>query len=97
MIPIDNFAARINSTTIRWLLESALLAHQNVIRIWGGGAYQTDEFYDVSQPPIFSSRRFLITHIYFVLPSILHVDVRRTGYYGLVRKRLRLRGLSPVA
>ncbi|PLW23510.1 hypothetical protein PCASD_12060 [Puccinia coronata f. sp. avenae] len=47
MIPIDNFAARVNSTTIRWLLESALLAHQNVIRIWGGGAYQTDEFYDI--------------------------------------------------
>jgi hypothetical protein len=50
MIPIDNFAARTNSTTIRWLIESALLAHQNVIRIWGGGAYQTDEFYDVSWP-----------------------------------------------
>jgi beta-mannosidase len=48
MIPIDNFAARVNSTTIRWLLESALLANQNVVRIWGGGAYQTDEFYDVS-------------------------------------------------
>ncbi|KAH9454379.1 hypothetical protein MJO28_007376 [Puccinia striiformis f. sp. tritici] len=47
MIPIDNFAARTNSTTIRWLLESALLANQNVIRIWGGGAYQTDEFYDM--------------------------------------------------
>ncbi|KAH9465609.1 hypothetical protein MJO28_007381 [Puccinia striiformis f. sp. tritici] len=47
MIPIDNFAARTNSTTIRWLIESALLAHQNVIRIWGGGAYQTDEFYDI--------------------------------------------------
>lgn len=47
MIPIDNFAARSNATTIRWLLESALLANQNLIRIWGGGAYQTDEFYDV--------------------------------------------------
>ncbi|POW10072.1 hypothetical protein PSTT_06334, partial [Puccinia striiformis] len=32
MIPIDTFAARTNSTTIRWLVESALLAHQNVIR-----------------------------------------------------------------
>ncbi|OAV94818.1 hypothetical protein PTTG_06226 [Puccinia triticina 1-1 BBBD Race 1] len=47
MIPIDNFAARANSSTIRWILESALLAHQNVVRIWGGGAYQTDEFYDM--------------------------------------------------
>jgi beta-mannosidase len=48
MIPIDNFAARVNSTTIRWLVESSLLAHQNVIRVWGGGAYQSDEFYDAS-------------------------------------------------
>ncbi|KAA1067268.1 hypothetical protein PGT21_010034 [Puccinia graminis f. sp. tritici] len=47
MIPIDNFAARVNSTTIRWLVESSLLAHQNVIRVWGGGAYQSDEFYDI--------------------------------------------------
>ncbi|KAI7951704.1 hypothetical protein MJO28_007388 [Puccinia striiformis f. sp. tritici] len=46
MIPIDTFAARTNSTTIRWLVESALLAHQNVIRVWGGGAYESDEFYD---------------------------------------------------
>lgn len=47
MIPIDQFNSRTNSSTMRWLLESALLAHQNVIRIWGGGAYQTDEFYDM--------------------------------------------------
>ncbi|PLW41900.1 hypothetical protein PCANC_11039 [Puccinia coronata f. sp. avenae] len=47
MIPIDTFAARINSTTIRWLVESALVAHQNVVRVWGGGAYESDEFYDI--------------------------------------------------
>ncbi|MBW0510421.1 hypothetical protein O181_050136 [Austropuccinia psidii MF-1] len=47
MIPIDNFSARTNSSTIRWLIQSALLAHQNVVRIWGGGAYETDEFYDI--------------------------------------------------
>ncbi|EGG12738.1 family 2 glycoside hydrolase [Melampsora larici-populina 98AG31] len=47
IIPIDNFAARANSSTITWLLKSAVLAHQNVIRIWGGGAYETDEFYDL--------------------------------------------------
>ncbi|CAH7666060.1 glycoside hydrolase superfamily [Phakopsora pachyrhizi] len=47
MIPIDVFSARTNSSTLRWLFESSILAHQNVIRIWGGGAYQTDEFYDM--------------------------------------------------
>ncbi|KAG0147302.1 hypothetical protein CROQUDRAFT_43104 [Cronartium quercuum f. sp. fusiforme G11] len=47
MIPIDNFSARANSTTITWLLRSAILAHQNVLRVWGGGAYETDEFYDL--------------------------------------------------
>ncbi|KAH9819236.1 family 2 glycoside hydrolase [Melampsora americana] len=47
MIPIDNFAARANSSTITWLLKSAVLAHQSVIRVWGGGAYETDEFYDL--------------------------------------------------
>lgn len=47
MIPIDTFTSRTNATTIRWLIESALLSHQNVVRVWGGGAYQTDEFYDI--------------------------------------------------
>lgn len=47
MIPIDVFSARANSSTITWLLKSAVLAHQNVIRVWGGGAYETDEFYDL--------------------------------------------------
>lgn len=49
MIPIDNFASRANSSTITWLLRSAVLAHQNVLRVWGGGAYETDEFYDVGR------------------------------------------------
>ncbi|MBW0581354.1 hypothetical protein O181_121069, partial [Austropuccinia psidii MF-1] len=47
MIPSDNFAARKNSSTIHWLIQSALLAHQNVVQIWGGGAYETDDIYDV--------------------------------------------------
>ena len=30
-----------------WLLLSAKEAHMNMIRVWGGGIYESDEFYNV--------------------------------------------------
>ena len=30
---------------VRWLIDSAAKAHFNMIRIWGGGTYMTDYFY----------------------------------------------------
>ncbi|XP_022913917.2 beta-mannosidase [Onthophagus taurus] len=36
-----------DSTTIQFLLKSAQAAHMNMIRVWGGGVYESDEFYEV--------------------------------------------------
>ncbi|KAK9719277.1 Mannosidase Ig/CBM-like domain [Popillia japonica] len=35
-----------NLKTIKFLLRSAKLAHMNMIRVWGGGVYESELFYD---------------------------------------------------
>jgi len=46
-IPEDNILSRINPERTRRLLEDSAAAHFNVIRIWGGGYYPDDFFYDI--------------------------------------------------
>nr|WP_209841530.1 glycoside hydrolase family 2 protein [Rubellimicrobium aerolatum] len=45
-IPADALAGRITEAATRDLLESAVAAHMNMIRVWGGGRYEPDSFYD---------------------------------------------------
>ena len=46
-IPEDNILSRTNPQRTRRLLEDARLAHYNSVRIWGGGYYPADSFYDI--------------------------------------------------
>ena len=47
MIPFDSFPNRVTTADYRRILESARDANMNMIRHWGGGYYETDEFYDI--------------------------------------------------
>ena len=46
-IPEDSIFPRINRTRTRRLLEECIKANFNCIRIWGGGYYPDDYFYDI--------------------------------------------------
>lgn len=46
-IPADAIPSRVNPAVIRDLLESAKAANMNMLRIWGGGQYEPDWFYDM--------------------------------------------------
>lgn len=46
-IPEDNIISRITPERTRKLLESCKAAHFNTIRVWGGGMYPSDAFYDI--------------------------------------------------
>ncbi len=46
-IPADALAGRITPEATRALLQSAVDANQNTIRVWGGGRYEADWFYDI--------------------------------------------------
>ncbi|REC47689.1 beta-mannosidase [Chryseobacterium pennipullorum] len=44
-IPADSFSPRVNAEKYQKLVRDAKKAHMNMIRIWGGGIYEDDEFY----------------------------------------------------
>ena len=46
-IPADALAGRITVAATRDLLQSAVDANMNMIRVWGGGRYEPDWFYDL--------------------------------------------------
>ena len=47
VIPFDSFPTRVTSEQYRRILQSARDANMNMIRHWGGGYYETDEFYSI--------------------------------------------------
>lgn len=46
-IPEDNLLGRTNKALTRDLLESAVAANHNTVRVWGGGVYPGEDFYDL--------------------------------------------------
>jgi len=46
-IPEDNLLPRVNPERTRRLLEDAKAANMNAVRVWGGGYYPDDYFYDI--------------------------------------------------
>lgn len=46
-IPADSFLPRVSKNKYRKLLTLAKNANANMIRVWGGGIYEDDDFYDL--------------------------------------------------
>ncbi len=46
-IPADSFPTRISDATLEGLIRSAAESHQNMLRVWGGGLYEEERFYDL--------------------------------------------------
>jgi beta-mannosidase len=46
-IPQDNFLPRVTEEKYRRLIQDAADAHMNMLRVWGGGIYENDLFYDL--------------------------------------------------
>ena len=47
VIPFDSFPNRVTTPDYRRILESARDANMNMIRHWGGGYYESEEFYEI--------------------------------------------------
>jgi beta-mannosidase len=46
-IPADSFPTRITDEALEGLIRSAVQTHQNMLRVWGGGFYEEERFYDL--------------------------------------------------
>ncbi len=47
-IPANSFQELITDDYLNWLLESAKEANMNVLRVWGGGIYEQNKFYELA-------------------------------------------------
>ncbi len=47
-IPPDAFQERVTDERLERLLTSAKLANMNMLRVWGGGIYERDSFYEIA-------------------------------------------------
>ena len=48
LVPPDHFLPRVDSADWARLLDDAAAANMNMVRVWGGGAYLPDVFYDLA-------------------------------------------------
>ncbi|MFC3652947.1 glycoside hydrolase family 2 protein [Dyella humi] len=48
MIPFDSFPTRVSDAQMERVLQSARDANMNAVRIWGGGYYMPDAFYEMT-------------------------------------------------
>lgn len=48
MIPFDSFPTRVSHAQMERVLQSARDANMNAVRIWGGGYYMPDTFYEMT-------------------------------------------------
>lgn len=46
-IPADSFPTRISDAYMEGLIKAAADTHQNMLRVWGGGFYEEERFYDL--------------------------------------------------
>jgi beta-mannosidase len=46
-IPQDNFLPRVTKARYEHLINTAVLSNMNMLRVWGGGIYENDLFYDL--------------------------------------------------
>ena len=46
-IPADSFPTRITKEKYRYLIKSVRDSNMNMLRVWGGGIYEADEFYEL--------------------------------------------------
>lgn len=93
-IPADALPARRTVGCIAGLLDSAVSANMNMLRVWGGGQYEADEFYEacdrrgllVWQDFMFSCNHYPATDPAWIasVRTEAHQQLRRLSRFGCI-------------
>lgn len=96
-IPADSFLTEVTTERYRDWLQLMVDGHQNMVRVWAGGVFEKEEFYDICDG---------ICPLFFLLPSpscwalmltLALVGIScRTRNHGLARLPLRMRTVPRV-
>lgn len=87
-IPQDNLLSRINPQRTEDLIKTALDANFNTLRVWGGGYYPEDEFYDICDKyGILVWQDFMIACANIWLTSAMKDELIKEAEYNIKRLR----------
>ena len=87
LVPADIIFARIDSERYRTLVERAAEANFNMLRVWGGGLYESDDFYSLcNQRGILVWQEFIFACAGYPADDPLFVkSVREEAVYNIRR------------
>jgi beta-mannosidase len=90
-IPADSFLTRFSDERLEKLIADAAVSHQNMLRVWGGGLYEEERFYDLCDKyGILVWQDFIFScSIYPLDESDFHENVRIEAEENIKRLRHR--------
>jgi beta-mannosidase len=87
-IPQDNFRSRVVDQQYRKLFADMQSSNFNMVRVWGGGAYEKDIFYDLAdQHGILVWQDFMFACTVYPSDSTFLQNVREEAVYNIKRLR----------
>jgi beta-mannosidase len=83
-VPPDAFQERVTNEKLQRLLRSAQLAGMNMLRIWGGGIYERDYFYEIADRLgimlwhdfMFACSLYVYDPLFFLTETNLYLDIQ---------------------
>lgn len=88
MIPNDNFLSRVTDSIYHQVVADAAAVNMNIIRVWGGGIYEDDRFYDYcDQMGILVWQDFMFACMTYEVDSAFLENIRQEAIYNVRRLR----------
>jgi beta-mannosidase len=88
IIPFDNFLPRVTADQYKTLVVQAKEANMNMIRVWGGGVYADDSFYDAcDEQGILVWQDFMFANSMYPGDSSFYTNVKHEVQYQVIRLR----------
>ena len=89
-IPADQFPSRISDEHYRHLIWSAAKANMNMLRIWGGGFYEDERFYDLcDEYGVLVWQDFMYSCSHYPADKAYLENCRKDAEYNVIRLRNR--------